>query len=150
MQFAEQTVLANPLGAKPLDRHDVWRGLERKARDAVPYVAAITSCKIVREYTPTSFDRAVVIQGEVYVERVDLDPPNRVIFTRLKGPVLGVITNEILDGPEHLQLRFKFALTYAPGAQMPVEEEQLIRVMSADYCAAVKTTLSTCRAQLEE
>lgn len=40
----------NPLDESvKLNRDQVWEGLVRKARNAVPFVKAITSCKVVHD-----------------------------------------------------------------------------------------------------
>lgn len=148
--FSELTLPANPPGAAPLDREQIWQGLEQKAVDAVPYVEAITSCREIARLSPTVFDREIELRGARYVERVWLDQPNRVVFTRLEGPVLGTITNEILEQDGELSLRFQFALAVRPGDDLPVTDEELARDMSAAYQAAVETTLAAVRSRIAE
>ncbi|WP_439378854.1 SRPBCC family protein [Amycolatopsis lexingtonensis] len=150
MFFSELTLPANPPGARPLDREQIWRGLEQKAVNAVPYVEAITSCREIARLSPTVFDREIELRGARYVERVWLEKPNRVEFTRLEGPVLGSITNEILERDGELSLRFQFALAIRPGDDLPVTAEELSRDMVTAYKAAVETTLAAVRAQLAE
>jgi len=150
MIFSEMAVPANPAGARPLDRTQIWKGLEQKAVDAVPYVAAITACREINRLSDTVFDREIELGGARYVERVWLDPQNRVVFTRTEGPVLGTITNEITEQDGELELRFKFALVISPGAELPITEEQLSAEMVTAYKAAVESTLAAVRERIAE
>ncbi|RTL66144.1 MAG: DUF1857 family protein [Pseudonocardiaceae bacterium] len=151
MIFSELTLPANPPGAVHLDRARIWEGLEQKARDAVPYVEAITECRVIENVSDTVFDREVLLAGSIYVERVWLGAPDRVVFTRTAGPVLGAITNEILeDANGELSLRFQFALAVAPGTDLPITEAELATQMVSAYQAAVETTLAAVRARIAE
>jgi len=150
MIFSEMQVPANPAGAARLDRAQIWQGLEQKALDAVPYVEAISSCREINRLGPTVFDREIELAGARYVERVWLEEPNRVVFTRLDGPVLGTITNEILEEGDELALRFQFALAIRPGDELPVSEDELARQMVTAYQAAVETTLAAVRDRIAE
>jgi hypothetical protein len=150
MIFSEMQVPANPAGAARLDRAQIWQGLEQKALDAVPYVEAITSCREINRLGPTVFDREIELAGARYVERVWLEEPTRVVFTRLDGPALGTITNEILEDGDELALRFQFALAIRPGDELPVSEDELARQMVTAYQAAVETTLSAVRDRIAE
>jgi len=82
MFFSETRIAANPPGAVPLSRDQIWQGLEQKAFDAVPYVEAITECRVIDRKSESVFDREATIGGHRYVERVWLEPPNRIAFTR--------------------------------------------------------------------
>jgi len=150
MIFSEMAVPANPAGARPLDRAQIWKGLEQKAVDAVPYVAAITACREINRLSDNVFDREIELGGARYVERVWLEPQNRVVFTRTEGPVLGTITNEITEQDGELGLRFKFALVISPGAELPITEEQLSAEMVTAYKAAVESTLAAVRERIAE
>ncbi|MFC5138983.1 SRPBCC family protein [Actinomycetospora rhizophila] len=150
MIYSELELPANPPGATPLDRDRIWQGLEQKALDAVPYVEAITGCREIARHSDTVFDREIELGGARYVERVWLDAPHRVVFTRLDGPVLGTITNEITEDDGELGLRFRFALATRPGDELPITEEELSRQMVAAYRAAVETTLAAVRARTAE
>jgi hypothetical protein len=98
----------------------------------------------------TVFDREIELGGARYVERVWLEPQNRVVFTRTAGPVLGTITNEITEEDGELGLRFKFALVISPGAELPITEEQLSAEMTTAYKVAVETTLAAVRERIAE
>ena len=108
MIFSEIQLPANPEGEVPLTLEQVWKGLEQKARNAVPYVEAITECRVIHEESDTVFDREVLLGGARYVERIWLGKPYLVVFTRTAGPVLGTIINEILEEDGELSLRFQF------------------------------------------
>lgn len=148
MFFSETRMTANPPGAVPLNRDQIWRGLEQKALDAVPYVEAITECRVIDRDSDTVFDREVTIGHDRYIERVWLEPPNRVVFARLDGPVLGTITNDIVEDGDALAVVFQFALTVRPGDTIPVTEQELSAQMVSAYETAVETTLAAVRAAL--
>jgi hypothetical protein len=148
MIFSEITLPANSPGEVPLTRDQVWQGLEQKARNAVPYVEAITECTVIHEESDTVFDREVLLGGARYVERIWLGEPSIVVFTRTSGPVLGTIINEILEQEGELSLRFQFALNVAPGADVPIGEAELSEQMQTAYAAAVRSTLAAVRSDL--
>ncbi|WP_063765810.1 AtaL-like protein [Streptomyces cellulosae] len=148
MFFTEIRMAANPPGAAPLDQDQIWQGLAQKALDAVPYVEAITECRIIDRKSENLFDREVTIGGHRYVERVWLEAPSRVVFARLEGPVLGTITNEIVKDGDELTLAFEFALTVRPGHKIPVTEQELSSQMAAAYRTAAESTLAAVRASL--
>jgi hypothetical protein len=150
MIFSELQLPANPPGGPALDRAQIWQGLEQKAVNAVPYVEAITACREIARLGDTVFDREIELGGARYVERVWLEAPNRVVFTRLEGPVLGTITNEIVEGDDGLGLRFRFALVIRPGDELPVTEDELSRQMVTAYRAAVESTLAAVRDRIAE
>lgn len=150
MIFSEMQLPANVPGAAPLDRSQIWKGLEQKAVNAVPYVEAITHCREIARLSDTVFDREIELGGARYVERVWLEPENRVVFTRTEGPVLGTITNEITEQNGELGLRFKFALVIAPGTNLPITEEDLSAQMTTAYMAAVEATLAAVRERIVE
>ena len=150
MIFSEIQLPANPEGEQPLTLEQVWKGLEQKARNAVPYVEAITECRVIHEESEAVFDREVLLGGARYVERIWLGKPYLVVFTRTAGPVLGTIINEILDEDGELSLRFQFALNIAPGTTLPITESELSEQMQSAYADAVRSTLAAVRAQLAE
>ena len=108
MIFSEIRLPANPEGEIPLTLEQVWKGLEQKARNAVPYVEAITECRVIHQESDNVFDREVLLGGARYVERIWLGEPYLVVFTRTAGPVLGTIINEIIEEDGELSLRFQF------------------------------------------
>ncbi|GAA1205172.1 AtaL-like protein [Pseudonocardia alaniniphila] len=150
MIFSEVTLSANPPGAVPLNRAQIWHGLEQKALDAVPFVEVITSCREIARLSATVFDREIELGGARYVERVWLGEPDRIVFTRLDGPVLGTIGNEILEVDGELAVRFQFALAIRPGDDLSITEGELSREMATAYQSAVETTLTAVRTRTTE
>ena len=67
------------------------------------------------------------------------------VFTRLSGPVLGTIANEIEGEGDELQLRFSFAMVIvgAPGGSE--QERTFAQTMTADYMGAVIATRDAMR-----
>ena len=66
-----------------------------KANNALPFVPSMTFCEVTQRYGDTVFDRDIDFRGERFTERITLEAPHRVVFTRIAGPVLGTIANEI-------------------------------------------------------
>ena len=95
MIFVSHALSVNEDGQPRLDRAAVWDGLVLKADNALPFVPAMTRCDIVERHGPASFDRDIEFRGQQFRERITLEQPHRVVFTRISGPVLGTIANEI-------------------------------------------------------
>ena len=116
MIFVTHQLPVNVAGEPRLDRAAVWAGLVLKANNALPFVPSMTYCEVTERYSDTIFDRDIDLfagHGARFTERITLEHPHRVTFTRIAGPVLGTIANEI-EGPEDdLKLRFSFALVVA-------------------------------------
>jgi len=96
------------------------------------------------------FDRDIVFKGQAFSERITLERPHRVVFTRIAGPVLGTIANEIEgDGvggdPTALTLRFSFALTVSGEPGGSAGEKAHADQMTDSYRAAVAATLGAVR-----
>jgi hypothetical protein len=68
-----------------------------------------------------------------------------VVFTRIAGPVLGTIANEIEDSEQGLQLRFSFALVVAGVEGGSDAEQAYADSMTGDYLKAVAATLNAMR-----
>jgi hypothetical protein len=146
-----KTVPVNPPEADvALTREDVWRGLEAKANNALPFVPSMTLCE-VRERGENLIVREIEFRGERFGERVTLEPQERVRFERTHGSVLGTILNEILEGDDGaLELRFSFDLELVgvePGSQ---EERDYEATMKGDYLKAVDATLNAIRRWVRE
>ena len=67
------------------------------------------------------------------------------MFTRIAGPVLGTIANEIEGDDDDLRLRFSFALTVEGVAGGSAAEQEYADSMTGDYLAAVAATLAAMR-----
>lgn len=146
-----KTIDVNPEGTDvTLSRADVWRGLEAKANNALPFVPAMTHCE-VKERGENLIVREIEFRGERFGERVTLQPQESVDFERTFGSVLGTIRNDILESEDgELQLRFSFDLELEgvePGSQ---EERDYEETMKGDYLKAVDATLSAIRRWVRE
>ena len=110
MIFVSHRLPVNEDGQPELGQADVWDGLVLKANNALPFVQAMTSCEVTARLSDTVFDRDIEFRGQAMTERITLEEPHRVVFTRTAGPVLGTIANEIEQDSDELYLRFSFAL----------------------------------------
>ena len=151
MISVSKTVPVNPAGAEPrLTREDVWRGLEAKAGNALPFVPAMTFCEVTNQ-TGNVIEREIELRGERFGERVTLDRPNGVVFERTFGTVLGTIHNDILEEPSgELSLRFSFDLVLEGVTPGSAEEREYQDTMSQDYLKAVDATLAAIRRWVRE
>jgi hypothetical protein len=146
MIFVTHRLPVNVPGETPLDRATVWDGLVLKANDALPFVPSMTSCRIVARHDETSFDREIESRsGRRHTERITLEVPYRVVFTRIAGPVRGIIANEIEGSDEDLHLRFTFALVM-PGVEgNSAAEQEYASSLTAEYGKAIEATLKAMR-----
>jgi hypothetical protein len=145
MIYVSHQLPANEPGQPHLTRADVWNGLVMKANNALPFVPSMTYCEVVARHSDTVFDRDIDFRGQRFTERITLESPHRVVFTRIAGPVLGTIANEIEGTDDDLALRFSFALVVAgvPGGSS--EERAYADGMTGDYLKAVAATLTAMR-----
>ncbi len=146
MIFVSHALPVNVAGQPRLDRAAVWDGLVLKANNALPFVPSMTYCEVTERYSDTVFDRDIDFRGERFTERITLERPHRVTFTRIAGPVLGTIANEI-EGPDDddLKLRFSFALVVAGVEGGSAREQEYADSMTGDYLKAVAATLNAMR-----
>ena len=70
-------------------------------------------------------------------ERITLQEPKRVVFTRIAGSVLGTIANEIEGDDNDLRLRFSFALVIPDVEPGSAEEDAYAEGMKSEYLKAV-------------
>ncbi len=151
MIFVTHQLPVNVPGEPHLDRAAVWAGLVLKANNALPFVPSMTYCEVTQRYGDTVFDRDIDFRGERFTERITLEEPHRVVFTRIAGPVLGTIANEIEDtAAEGLQLRFSFALVVAGVEGGSAAEREYADSMTGDYLKAVAATLNAMRRLAED
>jgi hypothetical protein len=140
------SVPVNPEGTDvELGRADVWKGLEMKAHNALPYVPSMTSCEVT-ESGENWLQREIEFRGQKLGERITLEPQETVRFERTSGEVMWTILNEILeDSDGELSLRFSFDLVLEdvePGSQAEKDYEE---TMKGDYEKAVESTLAAIR-----
>jgi hypothetical protein len=137
--FVSHQLPVNVPGEPHLDRAAVWDGLVLKANNALPFVPSMTYCEVTERYGDTVFDRDIDFRGDRFTERITLEAPHRVVFTRIAGPVLGTIANEIEDTDEGLQL----VVAGVEGGS--AAEREYAESMTGDYLKAVAATLSAMR-----
>ena len=145
MIYVSHALPVNVDGQPVLDRDDVWAGLVLKANNALPFVPSMTFCEVVNRLSDTTFDRDIDFRGARFTERITLEEPHRVVFTRIAGPVLGTIANEIEGEGDDLRLRFSFALVVSGVEGGSAEEQSYADSMTTDYLKAVDSTLAAMR-----
>jgi hypothetical protein len=149
MIFVSHSLAVNE-GDTPLTREQVWAGLVMKANNALPFVPSMTDCVVTERYSDTVFDRDIVLRGQPHTERIHLQEPRRVVFTRIAGPVLGTIANEIEGPDDDLHLRFSFALVVSEVEPGSPAETEYAEGMKGDYLKAVASTLDAMRKSAAE
>jgi hypothetical protein len=145
MIFVSHALPVNVPDEPRLTPANVWDGLVLKANNALPFVPAMTYCEVTQRHSDTVFDRDIDFRGQRFTERITLEPPYRVTFTRIAGPVLGTIANEIESTDDGLALRFSFALVVHGVAGGSAEEQAYGDSMTGDYLQAVAATLNAMR-----
>ena len=150
MIFVTHVLPVNVDGQPRLSRQQVWDGLVLKANNALPFVPSMTYCEVTRRHSDTVFDRDIEFRGQRFTERITLEAPHRVIFTRIAGPVLGTIANEIEGAADDLSLRFSFALVVAGVEGGSAQEKEYADSMTGDYLKAVAATLNAMRRIAEQ
>jgi acetylaranotin biosynthesis cluster protein L len=145
MIFVTHALPVNEPGEPALTRDDVWDGLVLKADNALPFVPSMTFCEVTHRLSDTTFDRDIDFRGERFTERITLEKPHRVTFTRIAGPVLGTIANEIEGDGDDLRLRFSFALVVTGVEGGSAKEQEYADSMTGDYLKAVAATLAAMR-----
>ncbi|HMD26249.1 MAG TPA: SRPBCC family protein [Streptosporangiaceae bacterium] len=150
MIFVSHALPVNVPDEPRLTPANVWDGLVLKANNALPFVPAMTYCEVTQRHSDTVFDRDIDFRGQRFTERITLEPPYRVTFTRIAGPVLGTIANEIESTDDgDLALRFSFALVVVGVAGGSAEEQAYADSMTGDYLQAVAATLNAMRRMAE-
>jgi acetylaranotin biosynthesis cluster protein L len=145
MIFVTHVLPVNTPGEPRLGRDDVWDGLVLKANNALPFVPSMTFCEVTARHGDTVFDRDIDFRGQRFTERITLEAPHRVVFTRIAGPVLGTIANEIEGDGDDLSLRFSFALVVTGVEGGSPAEQEYADSMTGDYLKAVAATLNAMR-----
>ncbi|MER5348118.1 SRPBCC family protein [Streptomyces mirabilis] len=145
MIYVTRALPVNVDGQPKLTRQQVWKGLVLKADNALPFVPAMTECTVTARLGINVFDRDIVFRGASFSERITLQEPHRVVFTRTAGPVLGTILNEIEEENHELALRFSFAVVVLDVEPGSLEEKRYADDMTDDYLKAVDATLAAMR-----
>src|SRR5436189_6336065 len=116
-----------------LNRDQVWKGLELKAENALPFVPKMTKCETV-ERGDNYLVRDIVFRGEPARERVTFYPKRMVQVDRLSGSTLRTIKNEIEeDANGELSLRFSFSLEKEGIPPDSPKEQACAWQMAAEY-----------------
>ncbi|RVV97171.1 DUF1857 family protein [Mesobaculum littorinae] len=149
MIYSTATVPVNPKGEPELTHHQVWSGLELKARDAREFLPAgvCTRCEVAEE-TVSHFVREATIAGADLREIITLEPQRKVTFFQATGPREGAIVNEIVeDETGDLMLRFYCYLGLRDKAPGGPEEQAEQAQFDSDqgYRAALLSTLNRTR-----
>jgi len=145
MIFVSHALPVNVPDEPHLTPANVWDGLVLKANNALPFVPAMTYCEVTERHSDTVFDRDIDFRGQRFTERITLEEPHRVTFTRIAGPVLGTIANEVEGSDADLALRFSFALVIHGVEGGSAEEQAYADSMTGDYLKAVAATLNAMR-----
>lgn len=143
MYTLSYSIAVNPKGASPvLTREQVWRGLEMKAANALPFVNGMSQCDVL-ERTDDTITREVTFLGSTHKEFITLFAPVKVQFERMDGT--GWIDNVISESEDGLLLTFTFGVTF-PGVEPGTSEETTHGdTMRGAYIGAVGATLDRVR-----
>jgi len=145
MYAISKAIDVNPPGAEPvLTREQLWQGLVMKAENALPFVGAMESCRVLERYDD-GFLREIVLRGERMRERITLTAPVEVRFERRDTDYSGWITNVIHDSDRGLVLSFSFAIRFPGCAEGSAEERAQGDAVRESYLAAVASTLAATR-----
>jgi Domain of unknown function (DUF1857) len=148
MYALSHAIFVNPEGEEPvLTQEQVWRGLEMKAENALPFVPGMTKCEVV-ERGEGMLLRDVTFAGTSHREKVLLHAPVQVQFERVGEN--GFIQNTISNSDAGLQLTFTFGLNF-PGVAPGSDAEQAKGdEMKHAYIGAVAATLARVRQMVRD
>jgi hypothetical protein len=148
MYTLSYAIPVNPPGAEPvLTREQVWRGLEMKAENALPFVPGMSKCEVV-ERQGNMILRDVTFAGSSHRERILLHRPVQVQFERVGEN--GFIQNTVSDSEAGLQLAFTFGLNF-PGTDPDSDAERAKGdEMKGAYIGAVAATLDRVRQMVRD
>lgn len=148
MYALSYAIPVNPDGVEPkLTREQVWRGLEMKAENAIPFVDGMSQCDVL-ERTSNTITRVVTFRGSQHKEHITLYEPIQVYFERMDGT--GWIDNTISDSENDLLLTFTFGITFPGIAENTPEEKAQGDTMRGAYVGAVQGTLSRVRQMVRD
>ena len=143
MYTLSYAIEVNPEGASPvLNAEQVWKGLEMKAENALPFVPGMTRCEVV-ERTDNTILREITFAGDDFKEFITLHAPVQVQFERVGTG--GFIQNTISESEKGLMLAFTFALPFPGTEPGSKEEREKGESMRGSYVGAVGATLKTVR-----
>jgi hypothetical protein len=148
MYTLSYAIPVNPAGVEPrLTKEQVWRGLEMKAENAIPFVNGMSQCDML-ERTDNTITRVVTFKGSQHKELITLFPPVKVQFERMDGT--GWIDNTISDSDSGLILSFTFGINFPGMAAGSDEEKAQGEGMRGSYVGAVAATLNRVRRMVSD
>lgn len=148
MYTLSYAIPVNPAGAEPkLTMQQVWRGLELKAENAIPFVNGMTQCDVL-ERKDNTITRVVTFKGTQHREFITLFEPVKVQFERMDGT--GWIDNTLSESESGLMLSFTFGVTFPGIAENTPEEKVQGDTMRGAYVGAVEATLSRVRQMVSD
>lgn len=148
MYTLSHAIPVNPEGVKPeLTREQVWKGLEIKAENALPFVNGMTQCDMLERKDNTIL-REVTFMGAQSQEFITLFEPVKVQFERTDGT--GWIDNTISESEFGLLLSFTFGVTFPGIAENTPEEQAKGDSMRGAYVGAVAATLNRVRQMVSD
>lgn len=110
MYVLSYTVPVNPSSAEPkLNREQVWRGLEMKAKNALPFVPGMTNCEVIERHENVIV-RDVTFASSSHREKILLHNPVRSHFDRVGEN--GFIENTISDSEQGVHLAITSGLNF--------------------------------------
>lgn len=143
MYTLSYSIEVNPDGILPvLTADQVWKGLELKASNALPFVPIMTRCEVVEREGNTLLREISLPEGD-FKEFITLHAPVQVQFERVGTK--GFIQNTISESQKGLLLTFTFSISF-PGAEPGShEEQQKGEAMRNSYVGALSSTLNKVR-----
>jgi len=148
MYTLSHSIPVNPAGAElELTAAQVWRGLEIKAENAMPFVDGMTQCD-VDSRDGNVLTRTITFRGTQHREKITLFAPVKVQFERLDGT--GWIDNVISESEGGLLLTFTFGITFPGIAEGTPEEQAQGDTMRGAYTGAVAATLNRVRQMVRD
>jgi hypothetical protein len=143
MYTLSYAIEVNPEGVSPrLTADQVWKGLEMKAENALPFVPVMSRCEVVERGDNTLL-RDIRVGDDEFQEFITFHAPVQVNFERVGSG--GFIQNTISESEKGLLLTFTFALPFPGTRPGSAEEKAKGESMRGSYIAAVAATLKRVR-----
>lgn len=142
------TMPVNPEGTTPkLTREQMWRGLEMKAENALPFVKGMTKCDVISREGNTLL-REVEFAGDTHKELITFHAPVQVHFERVGEG--GFIENTLSDSENGLLMTFTFSLTFPGTEEGSDAEREKGESMRHAYIGAVGATVDRVRQMVRD
>ncbi|MGV3768904.1 MAG: SRPBCC family protein [Sphingobium phenoxybenzoativorans] len=148
MYTLSYTIPVNPEGIEPkVTQAQVWRGLEMKCENAVPFVNGMTQCDVLERKDNTIL-REITFMGGQSKEFLTLFEPVKVQFERLDGT--GWIDNTLSESEQGLLLTFTFGIKFPGIEENSAAEKEKGDSMRGAYVGAVDATLKRVRQMVQD